>query len=65
MKTAVEWLFLMMNNPNKDQEFANKLLEKAKEMEKQQIIDACNQIEVIGLDHELVGKKYYNKTFNK
>ena len=34
--TAVEWLFLMMNNPNKDQEFANKLFEKAKEMEKQQ-----------------------------
>ena len=34
--TAVEWLFLMMNNPNKDQEFANKLFEQAKEMEKQQ-----------------------------
>ena len=33
------------------------------EMEKQQIIDACNQIEVIGLDHELPGEKYYNKTF--
>ena len=35
------------------------------EMEKQQIIDACNQIEVIGLDHELPGEKYYNETFNK
>ena len=35
-QTAVEWLFLMINNPNKDQEFANKLFEKAKEMEKQQ-----------------------------
>ena len=34
--TAVEWLFLMLNNPNKDQKFANKLLDKAKEMEKQQ-----------------------------
>jgi len=33
------------------------------EMEKQQIIDACNQIEVIGLDNELPGVKYYNKTF--
>jgi len=39
-QTAVEWLFLMINNPNKDQKFANKLLDKAKEMEKQQIIDA-------------------------
>ena len=39
--------------------------EQAKEMEKQQIIDACNQIEVIGLDHELPGEQYYNETFNK
>ena len=43
----------------------NDILEQAKEMEKQQLIDACNQIEVIGLDHELAGEKYYNKTFNK
>ena len=43
----------------------NDILEQAKEMEKQQIIDACNQIEVIGLDHELPGEKYYNQTFNK
>jgi hypothetical protein len=35
--TAVEWLFLMLNNPNSDQDFANKLLNKAKEMEKQQL----------------------------
>ena len=41
------------------------IFEQAKEMEKQQIIDACNQIEVIGLDNELPGKKYYNQTFNK
>jgi hypothetical protein len=33
-QTAVDWLFLMLNNPNRDQEFANKLLQKAKEMEK-------------------------------
>jgi hypothetical protein len=39
-QTAVEWLFLMLNNPNQNQEFANKLFLKAKEMEKQQIIDA-------------------------
>ena len=36
-QTAVEWLFLMLNNPNRDQEFANKLLLKALEMEKQQV----------------------------
>jgi len=66
MKTAVEWLFLMINNPNKDQKFANKLLDKAKEMEKQQIIDAYEQ----GFFDERNGKspdeeQYYNKTFKK
>ena len=40
MKTAVEWLFLMMSNPKSDQEIENKLLEKAKEMEKEQRNDA-------------------------
>ena len=39
-QTAVEWLFLMLNNPNRNQEFANKLLEQAKAMEKEQIMDA-------------------------
>ena len=39
-QTAVEWLFTMLNNPKSDQEFAKKLLDKAKEMEKDQIIDA-------------------------
>ena len=43
----------------------NDILEQAKEMEKQQLIDACNQIEVIGLDNELPGEQYYNETFNK
>ena len=40
MKTAVEWLFLMMSNPKSDQEIENKLLEKAKEMEQEQKNDA-------------------------
>ena len=43
----------------------SKVIQQAKEMEKKQIIDACNQIEVIGLDHELPGEQYYNETFNK
>jgi hypothetical protein len=33
MKTAVEWLFSMLNNPNRDQNFSKKLLKKAKEIE--------------------------------
>jgi hypothetical protein len=64
-QTAVEWLeqeFIALQNYGVNE---LGLFVKAKEMEKQQIIDACNQIEVIGLDHELAGEKYYNKTFNK
>ena len=38
-QTAVEWLFLMLNNPNKDQEFTYKLLDQAKAMEKEQMIN--------------------------
>ena len=38
-QTALEWLFLMLNNPNRNQDFANKLLEKAKEMEKEQMVN--------------------------
>ena len=38
--TAVEWLFLMMSNPNLDMTFQNKLLKRAKEIEKEQIIKA-------------------------
>lgn len=61
---AVEWLFLMLNNPNRDQGFANKLLEQAKQMEKEQIkrafefgvADAYNY-------NDDEGEEYYNRTY--
>ena len=59
--TAVEWLFLMLNNPNRNQDFANKLLDKAKEMEKEQVIDTAKYY-----FHErgkLTPEQYYNETF--
>ncbi len=34
------------------------------EIEKQQIVDAANQIDIIGKDHLLPGEEYYNKTYN-
>jgi hypothetical protein len=37
-QTAVEWLFLMLNNPNSNQEIANKVFKKAKEMEKKDML---------------------------
>jgi hypothetical protein len=63
--TAIEWLeqeFIALQNYGVNE---LGLFEKAKKMEKQQIIDACNQIEVIGLDYDLPGEQYYNETFNK
>ena len=68
-QTAVEWLFLMINNPISDQEFAKKLLEQAKAMEKEQMKNAVLD-EV--WDNENMKKKfadrfeqYYNETYNK
>lgn len=44
-KTAVEWLFNVMFDSSWNKEHQMKWLEKAKEMEKQQIIDAYNDAE--------------------
>jgi hypothetical protein len=64
-QTAVKWLeeeFIALQNYGVNE---LGLFAKAKEMEKQQIIDACNQIKIIGKDYELPGEQYYNETFNK
>lgn len=37
-KTSIDWLFLMLNNPNRNQEFSQKLYKKAKELETQQAV---------------------------
>jgi len=71
-QTAVEWLFLMLNNPNRDQEFANKLLEQAKQMEKEQIMLACGVGYKDGIlyangkewIYETV-EQYYNETYKQ
>jgi len=59
-QTAVEWLIEQYVNEN----YGNEVGEQAKEMEKQQIIDAYDRAKfydyLIGY-----GKKYYNETFNK
>jgi hypothetical protein len=66
-QTAVEWLFLMLNNLNRNQDFANKLLEKAKEMEKRQIIEAWNiraKIDgVLTYTDNRTAEQYYNETY--
>jgi hypothetical protein len=62
-QTAVEWLFLMMNNPNKDQEFANKLYDKAKEIEQEQIMNAW--VKGVVSEGDMTARQYYKETYEK
>lgn len=69
-QTAVEWLDnaikdlipLSMYDIGSQLKYKNKI-EQAKGMFEEQIIDACNQTDVIGLDHEQPGQQYYNQTY--
>jgi hypothetical protein len=36
-ETAVEWLFFIFNDSDKDQKFANEILDQAKEMQKEEL----------------------------
>ena len=36
-ETAVEWLFFILNDSDKDQKFANEILDQAKEMQKEEL----------------------------
>jgi hypothetical protein len=65
-QTAVEFLVELLNNLNDNFNLAFKdEIEQAKEMEKQQIIDACeNFANFNGVDSEDF-ERYYNETFNK
>ena len=62
-QTAVEWLFLMMNNPNKDQELANKLYDKAKEIEQEQIMNAW--VKGVVSEGDMTARQYYNETYKQ
>jgi hypothetical protein len=65
-QTAVEWLSEQMMHP----EIHNPYIAQAKEMEKQQIIDAVDEtISEISMYKSSMtyenGKQYYKETFNK
>ena len=62
--TAVEWLLNELKEPQTPRKW-NEIIEQAKEMEKQQIMDA----NTAGVNNGLYGyrnaEQYYNKTFKK
>ena len=73
MKTAVEFLVIQLHGKQQgvNSNSYNSIIERAKEIEKKQIINACNQEECFGSSgygiHEDItkGEEYYNVTFNK
>ena len=60
-KSAVEWL---VNELDLDMDLDSKwIIEKAKEMERQQIEDAFYQTELDEFGDEVEFEQYYNETF--
>ena len=66
MKTAVEWLEFEINRrgPKEDNppQWLKELYEQAKEMEKEQIIDAYYQGDADSDNIHVDAEKYYNET---
>ena len=60
-KSAVEWLIEMFNITNVKLSHHTLIIEQAKEMEKEQIIDAYETSHISMMSAE----QYYNETFNK
>ena len=64
MKTALDWLIEQMPYEFRAK-YANDLFKQAKELEKEQIIDAYNQGTLDGESSEINYPNYYNKTYNQ
>ena len=60
MKTSTEWLFEKLWDEPKDKLTWYAILQQAKEMEKEQIIETFNDGALDGLQ---LGEQYYNETF--
>jgi len=61
MKTAVEWLAEMLNNPEIPN--SSMLFKQAKEMEKEQIFDALEVSKIERLTWGISKEQYYKETF--
>ena len=65
MKTAMQELLSEMSHPNWDRlsfDAKYEMFDKLLDLEKEQIIDACNSILE---DSSTWGERYYNQTYNK
>ena len=64
-ETATEWLFKQLWEEPKDKFTWNAILMKAKEMEKEQIIDAYADGDKYDILLKQLGEEYYNKTYKQ
>jgi HEPN domain-containing protein len=64
-QTAVEWLVEELEDNGINLDLAFELIEQAKEIEKQQIIDAYEDGYSDSDNTFELNKEYYNETFNK
>jgi hypothetical protein len=66
-QTSVEWLFEKLWETPKDKLTWYSILEKAKEMEKEQIMTAFTQGDIFGADFfdgvNITAENYYNETY--
>jgi len=64
-QTAVEWLInkIYMVIPNEERNFLEGLKEQAKQMEKEQIVQAACYDPFLENLSKLEGEKYYNETY--
>ena len=62
-QTSVEWLFEQLWETSKDKFTWHSILEQAKEMEKQQIVNAVDGFPIS--KRHLDGEEYYNETYEK
>ena len=64
-QTAIEWLFEKLWNADKDKFTWYAILKQAKEMEKQQIVDAWNNGFEENRPYVDHSEDYYNETFKQ
>jgi hypothetical protein len=63
MITAVEWIVEQLQAPCRG--IPSHIIDKAKEMEKKQIIDAYDTFVLDDNSNFMTAEQYYNETFNK
>jgi hypothetical protein len=62
-QTAVEWLYQQLNDTPKDKLTWQVILNKAKEMEMEQIMNAW--VKGVVSEGDMTARQYYNETFKK